>query len=106
MTVAQFAHPAYGLFRQARYSYLHTARRAAARRWSCSAMLWRAIGAGLGFALIGLVMMVLAIGAAGVAPLATAAWEDTPVLAQPIPNQRPAIYQEPARSLTWAMPVP
>lgn len=101
MTVAQLVHPAYGLFRPARYQYLQIA-----SRWSCNATMWRAIGAGLGFALIGLFMMVLAIGAAGVAPLASAARADALASAEPIPKLRPMIYQEPAKSFTWAMPVP
>ena len=67
--------------------------------------MWRAIGTGLGFALIGLAMMVLAIGAAGVVPPAQQpgdAW----ALAQAMPAQRPEVHHGPGNAFASTMPVP
>jgi len=89
-----------------RRAFFHALNRAASRRWSCDAMLWRAIAGGLGLALIGLVMMALAIGAAGSAPPESGLRGDAPLVAQAIPNQRLEIYQDPAEALGWALPVP
>jgi hypothetical protein len=69
-------------------------------------MLWRAIGTGLGFGLIGLAMMALAVGAASVAPPAVHSDGDAPVLAHATPKHRLEIYQDPAEALGAALPVP
>ena len=106
MTVAQLAHSAYGRAPQLRPAPFRTLRRAASRRWSGNAALWRAIGIGLGFAVIGLVMMVLAMSAAGVAPAAQQLHGDALALAQPMPAQRLEIYRGPGSPLISAMPVP
>ncbi len=106
MTVAQLVHPARGRARQLPRSLLHTLRRAAFHRWSCDAALWRAILTGLGFAAIGLLTMVLAIGAAGVAPLALHANGAAPVAGAAMADRRLEVYRNPAEALTAAMPVP
>jgi hypothetical protein len=58
----------------------------------------------LGFAAIGLLMMSLAIGVAGVAAPASGVRVDA--AARAIPNHRVELYQEPPEALTVAMPVP
>jgi hypothetical protein len=106
VTVAQLVHAANGRAPQTRHAPFHTLRRAASRRWSCNATLWRAIGTGVGFALIGLTMMLLAIGAAGVAPAAQAPRGDGLGLAQPAQAQRPELYRGPGDPWISTMPVP
>jgi len=106
VTVAQLVHAAYGRAPQSRPAPFRTLRCAASRRWSRNAALWRAIGTGLGFALVGLVMMVLAISAAGVAAPAQQPRGDALALAQPMPTQRPEIYHGPGNPLISTMPVP
>ncbi len=106
MAVAQLVHPACGRGRQSRRAFFHVPRQAASRRWSRNWPLWRAISTGLGFALIGLAMMVLAIGAAGVASPASGLHGAVPVAAHAMPAQRLEIYQDPAGALTGVMPVP
>ena len=69
-------------------------------------MLWRAIGFGLGFALIGLTMMVLAIGAASIAPVSPHPTDDAPVAAHALPTHRLEIYQDPAEAFGAALPAP
>lgn len=69
-------------------------------------MLWRAISLGFGFALIGLTMMVLAIGAAGVAPVSPHPGSDAPVAAHATPAHRLEIYQDPAEAFGAALPAP
>jgi hypothetical protein len=69
-------------------------------------MLWREIGIGLGFGLIGLAMMALAIGAAGVAPPAAHSDGAAPVVVHATANHRLEIYQDPAELLGAALPVP
>jgi hypothetical protein len=68
--------------------------------------LWQAIGTGLGFALIGLAMMVLAISAAGVAPTAQQPDSGALALAQPAPPQHSEISHGPGNFLASTMPVP
>jgi len=106
VTVAQLVHPVRGLVRHSRRPPLHALRRAAFRRWSCNAILWRAILTGLGFAVIGLLMMVLALDAAGVASPTLRAPGDAPVVVSATPDRRLEIYQNPADALSAAMPVP
>lgn len=69
-------------------------------------VLWRAIGTGLGFALIGLAMMVLAIGAVGIVPATPGPHDGAPVAAHALPTHRLEIYQDPAEAFGGAMPVP
>lgn len=106
MTVAQLAHPARAFGWHSRRGFFLPTRGAAFRRWSRNVALWRAIGTGLGFAAIGLIIISLAIGAAGVAAPASGARVDAPVAARAIPNYRVEFYQEPPEALTGAMPVP
>jgi hypothetical protein len=68
--------------------------------------LWRAIGTGLGFAVIGLAMMLLAISAAGVAAPLQQPHGDALALVQPTPAQRLEIYRGPGNPLISTMPVP
>jgi hypothetical protein len=81
-------------------------RQVAFGRWSCTATLWRAISFGVGFALIGLTMIVLAIGAAGIAPVVPHPEGDVPVAAHAGANHRLEIYQDRAEALGAALPVP
>jgi hypothetical protein len=69
-------------------------------------MLWRAIGIGSVFGLIGLVMMALTIGAAGVAPSAPDATASGPVVTHVAPTHRLEIYQDPTEAFGAALPVP
>ena len=61
---------------------------------------------GLGFAMIGLVMMAFALGAAGVAPAAPESVSAAMAIAQPLPHQTLLGYREPAKALIGEMPVP
>ena len=103
MTAAQLAHPLHDLFWQWPRVLSGVPRRKVAR--SSNAVMWRAIGTGLAFALIGLMMMVFAIGAAGVAPAADPG-RDTLAAAHAAPGHRVAIYQDQADALAVEMPVP
>jgi hypothetical protein len=105
VTIAQLVHPALGLARLQRWPLFQLPRHAGDLRRSSGATLWRAIAAGLGFALVGL-MMVVAIGAIGVAPLPSQPPEGVPVGTHSVPNHRLAIYQDPAEAFGWAMPAP
>jgi hypothetical protein len=68
MAVCQLFHPARSLAPQSRRALLRALRRGGSRqRSSCDVMLWRAIGTGLGIALIGIAMMAVVIGTADVA---------------------------------------
>lgn len=106
MTVAQLVHPAHDHVWQPLEALLRAPRRAAVRRRSRNAALWRAMATGLGFALIGLVMMGFAIGAAGVAPSAPDLRGGVAAIAQPLPNHHLQVYTAPAEAMTAAMPVP
>lgn len=106
MTVAQLVHATYGRAPHSRHAAIRTLRRVLSRRWSSNAALWRAIGTGLGFAMIGLVMMALAISAAGVAPAAPQPRDDALALAQPASVQHPEIYHGAGNPLIGTMPVP
>jgi|ERR1700721_2932607 hypothetical protein len=103
VSFAQFVHPARDLAWQSGRAWFRPT-----FRWSsCNATLWRAIGTGLGFALIGLVMMVLAIGAAGVASPASGSRDDAPVAGpRAVGSHHLEAYRNPAEALTEAMPVP
>jgi hypothetical protein len=105
VTIAQLVHPALGLARLPRRALFRVPHRADDRRRSRNAMLWRAIGAGLALALIGLVMVV-AIGATDVGSVVSAPPEGVPVGTHPTPAHRLEIYQDPAEAFGWAMPVP
>lgn len=106
MTIAQLVHPARGLGRQPHRPLFRAPDRAASQPQSCNATLWREIGIGLGFAFIGLTMMALAIGAAGVTPSASAPHGDASAAAQATSHHRPEIHPDPAGSLTEVVPVP
>lgn len=106
MTVAQLVHSPFGRAPQSRQVPFRAVLRAASRRWSRNAALWRAIGSGLGFALIGLAMIVLAIGAAGVAPPAQQQAADPSALAQAMPAQRAEVHRMSGDSFASMMPVP
>jgi hypothetical protein len=106
LTVAQLVYPASGLLHLRRAGANVLDGRAAHRFWSGGAALWRAIGLGLGFALIGMAMMVGVIGAAGVASHGPQPRVAAPVAALTAPGHRLEIYQDPAEALTGALPVP
>ena len=106
MTVAQLVHPAHNHLWQPLEALLRAPRRAAFRRRSRNAALWRAMATGLGFALIGLVMMGFAIGVAGVALSASELQGGVAAIAQPLPKHHLEVFPAPAEAMTTAMPVP
>ena len=106
MTVAQLVHPAQDLVWQQFAGVFHIPSAGTARRRSPDAALWRAMATGFGFALVGLVMMALAIGAAGVAPAAADAQAGAPAIAQTLPGQHLEAYEAHPRTLIGEMPVP
>ena len=91
---------------QSRHAPFDILRRAMSRRLSCNAALWRAIGIGLGFAVIGLAMMALAISAAGVAGSAQPPQDDALALAHSAPASHLEIYRAAGNPLASTMPVP
>jgi hypothetical protein len=106
VTVAQLAYPAHGSVWRSNRPVFRAPSPAAFRPWSCNAALWRAILTGLGFAVMGLVMMVLAIHGAGTAP-SVAEPHAAPIAAgRAMSTLRLEIYQDPAETLISAMPVP
>lgn len=114
MTVAQLVHPVRDLAWPGGATFGPLRRVVAAWRSSCDATLWREIVTGLGFALVGLLMLGVALGAAGSAAPSSAALAASssvgssaaPGVAQAMPARHTAIYQNPAEALTDAMPVP
>ena len=106
MTVARLAYPVRTFASRSYRTFFNAIGGAALRHWSRNAVLWRSIGTGLGFAAIGLMMISLTIGAAGVATPPMGARLDAPAAARAIPNHRVEVYQEPPEALTGAMPVP
>lgn len=75
-------------------------------RPSSNALLWRAIATGLGFGIVGLLLMALALEAAGTAPAPRRADADiVGTASRPTPH-RLEIYGDSSASLTGAMPVP
>jgi hypothetical protein len=106
VTIAQLVHPARALERQPHRPLSRAPQRAASQPLSCNATLWREIGIGLAFALIGLAMMALAIGAAGVAPPTSAAHGGASAAAQTASHHRPEVYPDPAGPVTEVAPVP
>jgi hypothetical protein len=66
-----------------------------------SPTLWRAIITGIGFALLGVLMMAAAIGTAGSVPLATGVVaSDAPIVAPARADHRAAPFQRPVDALT------
>ena len=106
MTVAQLIHLPRSFARQPRQPSFRMLRQAAGRQWSSNALVWRSIGVGIGFALIGLVMIALAISAASVAPPASVLRADSQLVAHGTPNHHPMIYPDPTEALGAAMMVP
>lgn len=106
MTVAQLVRPALGFAGRSHQPPLQTLRRAVFGRPSGDAAMWRSIVTGLTFAMIGLLMMAVALGAAGVASPSSSANAGAPDVVQTVPARHAVIYQNPAEALTDAMPVP
>ena len=67
MTVAQLVHPVRSLTWPQYGIPFRSLRRALFGTRSCNAIMWREIATGLGFALVGLLMLAVALGAAGAA---------------------------------------
>jgi hypothetical protein len=105
VTIAQLVHPTLGLARLPRRPLFQLRSRVGHLWRSCNVTLWRAIAAGLVFAVIGL-SLVVAIGAAGVAPLPAQPPEGVPVGTHAVPHHHLQIDQDPAEAFGWAMPVP
>jgi hypothetical protein len=117
VTIAQLVHPALGLARLPGQLHFRIPHRAGDRPRSSNATLWRGIGVGLGFALIGL-MMVVAIGAIDAAAVVAAPPEGVsvashpiqpeglPVGTHPVPARSLETFQDPAEAFGWAMPAP
>ena len=105
MTIAQLMHLPRDFAWQPRQSF-RTLRWGADRHWSSNALMWRSIGVGIGFALMGLVMIALAISAASVAPPASELRADSQVVAHGTPNHHPTMYPDPTEALGGAMMVP
>jgi hypothetical protein len=80
-------------------------RKAFFRPRSSNATLWRAIGTGFGFALIGLAILAMAVATASVPPAAHPGGT-APVATQSVQDHRLEIYQGPTEGLTGAVPVP
>jgi len=106
VTVAQLVHPVRSLAWRPRRAFRSASCQDASRLWCGDGRLWRAIATGLGFALVALTMMALAIGAAGVAPPLPGLHGGVPVAVRALPDQPLGLYYEPALALTGAMPVP
>jgi hypothetical protein len=106
LAVAHLIYPARGLLQARLVGVDAFAGRAAHRFPTGGAALWRAIGLGLAFALIGMGMMIGAIGAAGVAAPVVGPRDVVSVVAPTTTGHRLEIYQDPAEALTGALPVP
>ena len=103
MTVAQLVHPARGFARQTRWALFRARRRAVYRRRPFDAEVWRAIFTGLGFALVGMVMVALAIGATGVAQPVAGSHGDARAAAQAAASHRMQLYPDRADTFTGAV---
>jgi hypothetical protein len=95
-----------GLARQSSGHPFRALRRVLFRQPSRNAELWRAIGTGFGFALIGLGILAVAVATAGVVPPATHPGDGAPVATQTMHDHGLEIYQGPAEGLPGAVPVP
>ncbi len=106
MTVAQLVHPVRSLTWPQYGIPFRSLRRALFGTRSCNAIMWREIATGLGFALVGLLLLAGALGAAGAAAPAPDVHAAAPGILQAAPSRHSPIYQNPAEALTEAMPVP
>jgi hypothetical protein len=107
VTVAQLVHPVRRLAWPQHGIPFRMLWRSVSRGRSCNAALWRETATGLGFALVGLVILAAAFDAAGTAsPPSDALVATAPAIVRTAQPHQAAIWQNPAEGLIEAMPVP
>lgn len=105
MTAAQIGRSIGHFHFQSQERLLRSQRRGPGRR-RADALAWRAIGVAAVLAFLALTMMVLALGAAGVATPAAVGHRETQAVIRTGHDHRLEISQDRASALTGAMPVP